>query len=79
MFKMFFYKKYLIFVVVKLIYLLFNILFLVMVWFFLRSLFEGINVNKVFMILCIIGIFVVIVVKGMFYYYVFFLGGIYGM
>jgi len=79
MFRMFSRKKYLIFVVVKLIHSVCNILLPVMVWFFLRSLSEGSNFNQVSTTMSIIGISMVTVVKGMSHHHAFFLGGIYGI
>ena len=78
MFKMFSYKKYLIFATVKLIHSVSNILLPVMVWLFLRSLSEGTNFNQASMALRIIGISLVTVVKGMSHHHTFFLGGIFG-
>ena len=79
MFRMFSHKKYLIFATVKLIHSVCNILLPVMVWLFLRSLSEGINVNQASTTLGIFGISVVTVVKGMSHHHAFFLGGIYGI
>ena len=78
MLRMFSLKKYLIFATVKLIHSVSNILLPVMVWFFLRSLSEGTNVNQASTTMSIIGISMVTVVKGMSHHHAFFLGGIYG-